>query len=151
MTDHELILKALGICACLTYNEEPQGSTKMIIRELCARLDKHVPGRVHKKTDGYLWIELCGRSRYLSWLESIKWRITGRTPDGLLSRRGYNRPKKCTQCMFGGYDKCCCDPEYTDQYQVKKSADAEFQLRGDPDWAAKILVDALSGDKDKKK
>ncbi len=40
MSDEALINRALSICHNLTYNEEPQASAKMVIRELCSRLDK---------------------------------------------------------------------------------------------------------------
>lgn len=40
MTNSELIGKALGVCHVLTYNEEPQGSAKHIIKELAHRLDR---------------------------------------------------------------------------------------------------------------
>ena len=40
MTNKELILKALGVCHTLTYNEEPQGSAKHMLRELAHRLDR---------------------------------------------------------------------------------------------------------------
>lgn len=40
MNNSELILKALGVASNLTYNEEPQGSAKHVIRELAHRLDR---------------------------------------------------------------------------------------------------------------
>lgn len=40
MTNSELILKALGVCHTLTYNEEPEGSAKHLLRELAHRLDR---------------------------------------------------------------------------------------------------------------
>lgn len=40
MTNNEIINKALGVCRVLTYNEEPQGSAKHLLRELSRRLER---------------------------------------------------------------------------------------------------------------
>lgn len=40
MNNKELVNKALGICHTLTYNTEPEGSAKHVIRELAHRLDR---------------------------------------------------------------------------------------------------------------
>lgn len=83
VTDAELIDRARGIARCLSYNEPgPEAPAKMTLHELAHRLEKHLPGRVHRKRDGLLWIEACGRSRFLTWRERFVLRFTGFLPNG---------------------------------------------------------------------
>lgn len=79
--DNDLINKAQSIAANLTYNEEPEASAKHIIKELCHRLGKRTV-TITKKVDGYLMCDLFGESRFLTWKESMIYRLFGLLPEG---------------------------------------------------------------------
>ena len=79
MTDSELINKALGVACNLTYNEEPQGAAKHMLRELAHRLGAKTV-RVHKKRDGYLVISAFGQARFMTRKESLLYRLFGVVP-----------------------------------------------------------------------
>jgi len=79
--DSKLIDQAQSIAANLTYNEEPEASAKHIIKELCHRLGKRTV-TITKKVDGYLMRDLFGESRFLTWKESMIYRLFGLLPEG---------------------------------------------------------------------
>lgn len=82
MNDSEIIDKAHAISACLSYNDDtPEGNAKQIIKELCHRLGQRTV-RIHKKKDGFLMIDLFGKSRFLNFIESVMWVVFKKPPFG---------------------------------------------------------------------
>jgi len=81
MNNSELIDKAQGIAANLSYNGEVEGEAKSIMLELCHRLgDRTV--NIAKAGNGYMMTSLFGRSRHLTWQEALFWRFFERPPAG---------------------------------------------------------------------
>ena len=81
MTDSELATKAQGIARCLSYNgNEYEAAAKHILLEMASRLDNKV-SRVHKKKDGFLIVNARGGSRFLTFKESMLYRLFGILPN----------------------------------------------------------------------
>lgn len=83
MTDNELSLKARGVARCLSYNgNEHEAAAKHLLHELAHRLDVR-DIRVSKKADGFLMTDGLGQSRFMTWRESLKYRLFGNMPSRL--------------------------------------------------------------------
>ena len=81
MTDSELASKAQGVARCLSYNgNEHEAAAKHILLEISHRLDNYVV-RAHKKKDGYLIVNARGGSRFLTFKESVLYRVFGILPN----------------------------------------------------------------------
>lgn len=80
MNDSELADKARGIARCLSYNgNEHEAAAKHMLREMAHRLDvRNI--RVHKKRDGFLIVTALGNSRYMTFKESMAYRLFGAIP-----------------------------------------------------------------------
>ena len=116
--DSDYILYALSVSSHISYDDKVPA--KQVIRELCHRLDKFMPGRVYKEGKWPIlfgrarWIKSNGQSRYLTFFEKLKYRYTGKTPDGLLPDMAGRKRAKCSTCGFSGGERCCCAPDLGD-------------------------------------
>jgi hypothetical protein len=83
VTDNELSLKARGVARCLSYNgNEHEAAAKHLLHEMAHRLDTR-DIRVSKKADGLLMTNGIGRARFMTWRESLKYRLFGIVPSRL--------------------------------------------------------------------
>lgn len=75
MDDNQLTIKARAIARCLSYNGNVhEAAAKHMLLEMAHRIDaKNI--RVHKKNDGFLLINGIGKTRYLTFRESLRYRI----------------------------------------------------------------------------
>lgn len=80
--DFELIRKALGVSASMSYNDTLGGENpKGLIRELCRRLGRRAV-RIEKRSHGWMMIGYYGEQRLLSLSEVVIWRLFKRPPIG---------------------------------------------------------------------
>ena len=111
--DSEYILYAMSVSRQLSYDDKVPA--KHVIRELCHRLDSFMPGRVYKEGNIILgfgrvrWIKSNGQARYLTYFEKLKYRFTGKTPDGLTPNMASRKTDKCKTCAWGNGKYCCND------------------------------------------
>lgn len=84
ISDEDLLRKVTGLTGALSYNEMIDDmNPKSLIRELCRRMDRKFV-RIAKKTDGFLMTNLTGECRYLTFSESLIWRLFNRPPAGVI-------------------------------------------------------------------
>lgn len=75
MTDSELASTCQGVARCLTYNGEVhEAKAKHLLLECASRLDAYSV-RVTKKKDGYLFSNARGKCRYLSFKETVLYKL----------------------------------------------------------------------------
>lgn len=80
-TDSELTIKAREVARCLTYNaDDPQAAAKHLLLEMAHRIDAR-DIRVHKKMDGMLLVNGIGKTRFMTFIERIRWIFFGVLPE----------------------------------------------------------------------
>jgi hypothetical protein len=79
-TDSDLTLKARAVARCLSYNGNiHEAKAKHLLHEMAHRLDAR-DIRVHRKADGLFMVNGLGRCRYMTLMESLRYRLFGTVP-----------------------------------------------------------------------